>query len=67
MWAAILATAIGPGLLLAGSVAILICCRIARGAGVTLRAWQYTIAGAVLVPVQLIAAVIGLHVTGVLH
>ncbi len=67
LWAAILATAIGPGLLLTGSVATLICRRIARDAGVTLRAWQYSAAGAVLVPVQLIAAVIGLHVTGALH
>ncbi len=67
MWAAILPTAIGPGLLLTGSVATLICRRIARDAGVTLRAWQYTTAGAALVPVQLIAAVMGLHVTGPLH
>ncbi len=67
LWAAILATAIGPGLLLTGSVATLICRRIARDAGVTLRAWQYTLAGAALVPVQLAAAVIGMHVTGALH
>jgi Na+/H+ antiporter NhaD/arsenite permease-like protein len=64
LWAAILATAIGPGLLLTGSVATLICRRIARDAGITLRAWQYTAAGSLLVPAQLTAAIIGLHLTG---
>jgi Na+/H+ antiporter NhaD/arsenite permease-like protein len=67
LWMAILATAIGPGLLLTGSVATLICRRIARDAGATLRAWQYTAAGAILAPAQLAAAVIGLHLTGALH
>ena len=67
LWAAILATAIGPGLLLTGSVATLICRRIARDAGATLRAWQYTTIGAVLAPAQLAAAVTGLHLTSALH
>lgn len=67
LWAAILATAIGPGLLLTGSVATLICRRIARDAGATLRARQYTAVGAVLAPAQLAAAVIGLHLTSALH
>ena len=67
LWAAILATAIGPSLLLTGSVATLICRRIARDAGATLRAWQYTATGAVLVPAQLAAAAIGLHLTSALH
>jgi arsenical pump membrane protein len=66
-WAAILATAIGPGLLLTGSIATLICRRIAREAGASLRAWQFTACGAVLVPVQLAAAVTGLYLTGALH
>ena len=66
LWAAILATAIGPGLLLTGSVATLICRRIARDAGAALSAVQFTAVGAVLVPVQLAAAVIGLHLTGAL-
>ena len=61
LWAAILATAIGPGLLLTGSVATLICRRIARDAGATLRAWQYTAIGAVLAPAQLAVAVVGLE------
>jgi Na+/H+ antiporter NhaD/arsenite permease-like protein len=67
LWAAVLATAIGPNLLLTGSVATLICRRIARDAGTTLRAWQYTATGAVLAPAQLTAAVIGLHLTSALH
>ena len=66
LWAAILATAIGPGLLLTGSVATLICRRIARDAGATLGAWQYTATGAALVPAQFAAAIIGLHLTSAL-
>jgi arsenical pump membrane protein len=61
------ATAIGPGLLLAGSVATVICRRIARDAGTVLSAWQFTAIGAVLVPAQLAAAVTGLHLTGALR
>jgi Na+/H+ antiporter NhaD/arsenite permease-like protein len=67
LWAAILATAIGPGLLLTGSVATVICRRIARDAGTALHSWQYTAAGSVLVPAQLAAAFIGLHLTGALR
>jgi Na+/H+ antiporter NhaD/arsenite permease-like protein len=67
LWAAILAAAIGPGLLVTGSVATLICRRIARDAGASLGAWQFTAAGSLLVPAQLAAAVIGLHLTGALH
>jgi Na+/H+ antiporter NhaD/arsenite permease-like protein len=66
LWAAILATAIGPGLLITGSVATIICRRIARESGAALRAWQVTVIGSVLVPAQLTAAVIGLHLTGAL-
>jgi Na+/H+ antiporter NhaD/arsenite permease-like protein len=67
LWVAILATAIGPGLLITGSVATLICRRIARDAGATLRAWQFTAIGAALVPAQLAVAIIGLHLTGALR
>src|SRR6266700_5623467 len=67
LWAAILATAIGPGLLLTGSVATLICRRIARDAGAALSAVQFTAIGAVLVPAQLAVAVVGLHLTGALR
>lgn len=64
LWAAILATAIGPGLLITGSVATIICRRIAGDCGAVLRAWQFTAIGSALVPAQLTAAVIGLHLTG---
>jgi Na+/H+ antiporter NhaD/arsenite permease-like protein len=67
LWAAILATSIGPGLVLTGSVATLICRRIARDAGATLRASHLAAIGSVLVPAQLAAAVIGLHLTSALH
>ena len=66
LWAAILATAIGPGLLITGSVAAVICRRIARSSGAALRGWQFTAIGSVLLPAQLTAAVIGLHLTGAL-
>jgi Na+/H+ antiporter NhaD/arsenite permease-like protein len=64
LWAAILATAIGPDLLLTGSIATLICRRIARDAGAGLSARRFTAIGCVLVPAQLAVAVIGLHLTG---
>jgi Na+/H+ antiporter NhaD/arsenite permease-like protein len=67
LWPAILATAIGPGLLITGSDATVICRRIARDSGAALRFWQYTAAGSVLVPAQLAAAVLGLHLTGALR
>jgi Na+/H+ antiporter NhaD/arsenite permease-like protein len=66
LWAAILATAIGPGLLITGSVATIIGRRLAAESGAALRAWQVTAIGLVLVPAQLTAAVIGLHLTGAL-
>ncbi len=67
LWAAILATAIGPDLLITGSVATLICRRIARHAGTTLSAWQFTAIGSALIPAQLAAATLGLHITGALR
>ena len=66
LWAAILATAIGPGLLITGSVATIICRRIAMESGATLRTWQFTLIGSALMPAQLVVAVIGLHLTGAL-
>jgi arsenical pump membrane protein len=66
LWAAILATTIGPGLLVTGSVATLITRRIARDGHARLSAWQFSATGLVLVPAQLAAATLGLHLTGVL-
>jgi arsenical pump membrane protein len=66
LWAAILATTIGPNLLITGSVATLITRRIARDAGARLTAWQFSAIGVALVPAQLAAATLGLHITGAL-
>ena len=66
LWAAILATTAGPGLLVTGSVATLITRRIARDGNTRLSAWQFTAVGLALVPAQLTAATLGLHITGVL-
>jgi arsenical pump membrane protein len=66
LWAAILATTIGPGLLVTGSVATLITRRIARDGNTRLSAWQFTAIGLALVPAQLAAATLGLHLTGAL-
>jgi arsenical pump membrane protein len=66
LWAAILATTIGPNLLITGSVATLITRRIARDAGARLSAWQFSAIGLALVPAQLAAGTIGLHIAGAL-
>jgi arsenical pump membrane protein len=67
LWAAILAATIGQNLLVTGSVATLIARRIARDGGAGLGAGRFSAVGAVLVPAQLAAAVLGLHVTGALR
>src|SRR5580704_666596 len=67
LWAAILTATIGPNLLVTGSVATLIARRIARDGGAGLGAGRFSAVGAVLVPAQLAAAVLGLHVTGALR
>ena len=67
LWAAILGTTIGPDLLITGSVATLITRRIARDAGARLAIWQFSAIGAALVPAQLTAATLGLHITGILR
>jgi arsenical pump membrane protein len=64
LWAAILAITIGPDIIITGSVASLIARRIARDSGTQLSAWQFSAVGIVLVPLQLAAATLGLHVTG---
>jgi Na+/H+ antiporter NhaD/arsenite permease-like protein len=66
LWAAILATTVAPNLLITGSVATLITRRIARDSGARFTAWQFSAIGAALVPAQLAAAILGLHITGAL-
>jgi arsenical pump membrane protein len=67
LWAAILATTVGPNLLITGSVATLISRRIARDAGASLPAGWFTALGVALVPAQLAVATLGLHITGALR
>jgi arsenical pump membrane protein len=61
LWPAVLATTIGPNLLITGSVATLISRRIATGAGVRFSAWRFSVIGLILVPVQFALAMLGLH------
>lgn len=65
-WAAVLALAIGPNLLLTGSVASLICRRLARNHETAFRVSTYTLLGAMLLPAQMLVAALGLHLTGAL-
>jgi arsenical pump membrane protein len=63
-WAAVLATDVGPNVFLSGSVATLICRRIARDGGVRLDTVRFSLLGLLVLPWQLLAAVVGLHATG---
>ena len=67
LWAAILATTIGPNLIITGSVATVICRRITRDAGATFKAWQFSAAGSALLPAQFAVAMLGLHIAGALR
>jgi hypothetical protein len=49
----------GPDLVITGSVATLICRRIARDVGAGLSAWQFTAIGAALIPAQFAVATLG--------
>ena len=66
LWAAILATTVGPNLVITGSVATLITRRMARDAGARLTTWQFSAIGIALIPAQLAVASLGLHVIGAL-
>jgi Na+/H+ antiporter NhaD/arsenite permease-like protein len=48
-------------------VATLISRRIAHDGGARLSAWQFSVIGLALVPAQLAAATLGLHITGALN
>lgn len=65
-WAAVLGLAIGPNLLLTGSVASLISRRIAHDRGAEFSVVTFTMVGAALLPVQLLLALAGLRLTGAL-
>lgn len=63
-WAAVLAMAVGPNLLLTGSVASLICRRIAHDRQAGFGAVTFTLLGTALLPAQLLVAWGGLMLTG---
>lgn len=65
-WGAVMGLAIGPNLLLTGSVASVLVRRMAREGGVDIPLRTFTVVGLVLVPLQLAAAFLGLHLTGAL-
>jgi Na+/H+ antiporter NhaD/arsenite permease-like protein len=58
---------IGPNLFLTGSVATVICRRIAREGGADLDPLRFTLVGLALVPLQLAAGAVGLLASGALH
>jgi arsenical pump membrane protein len=62
-WATVLAMAIGPNLLLTGSVATIICRRMAREAGADFDPVRFSLVGVVLTPALLIVAFAGLHLS----
>jgi Na+/H+ antiporter NhaD/arsenite permease-like protein len=66
-WAMVLAMAIGPNLLVTGSIATIICRRIARDDGVSFGIATFSLLGLAFVPLEVAAAVAGLFVTGALH
>lgn len=63
-WAEVLALALGPNLLITGSIAGLIARGLAAEAGVRFSALGFTLVGAALLPLQLAVAVVGLVATG---
>lgn len=67
LWAAILGMAIGPNLIVTGSVATLICRRIARDGGGRSTAFRFSILGLALVPLQLAVAFLGLRLVGAMR
>jgi Na+/H+ antiporter NhaD/arsenite permease-like protein len=65
-WTAILAMSIGANLFLTGSVATVICRRLAHESGVRFSLVTFTLVGAALLPIQLAIAFVGLRLTGAL-
>lgn len=63
-WPAVLGLAVGPNLVVTGSLATLISRRIARDGGSGFAVGWFTLVGWLLVPAQLLIAVAGLRLTG---
>jgi len=60
-WAAIWSMAMGPNLLVTGSVASIICRRIALDHGVRFESLRFSVLGAVMLPLQFVAACAGVQ------
>ncbi|MGH2596176.1 MAG: SLC13 family permease [Actinomycetota bacterium] len=65
-WAAVLAMAIGPNLLVTGSLATVICRSMAREAGAVLDPVRFSLVGLALTPVLLVTAFVGLRIGRIL-
>jgi Na+/H+ antiporter NhaD/arsenite permease-like protein len=65
-WTAILAMSIGANLSLTGSVATVICRRLAHESGARFSLSTFTIVGVTLLPIQLAIAFVGLLLSGAL-
>ena len=65
-WGAILGLALGPNLVLTGSVASLIARRIARDGSAGFGAVRFSLVGVTILPLQILLALLGLRLTGAL-
>ncbi len=63
-WAAICSMAMGPNLLVTGSIASIICRRIALSHGVGFGSVTFSLMGALTLPIQFLAACAGLRLVG---
>ncbi len=63
-WAAVLGLAIGPNLVLTGSIASLIARRLAMHAGTRFPVMEFSALGGAMLPLQLLLALLGLAVSG---
>jgi Na+/H+ antiporter NhaD/arsenite permease-like protein len=63
-WAAIWSMAMGPNLLVTGSVASIICRRSALDHGIRFESVTFSVLGAVMLPLQFVAACVGLQLVG---
>ncbi|GEM_PF-1664486 len=63
-WAAILGLAMGPNLLVTGSLATVLCRRLALDRGAGFSAWRFSALGLFLLPIQALTAASFLHVAG---
>ncbi|HEY1330864.1 MAG TPA: hypothetical protein VGH10_05250 [Actinomycetota bacterium] len=66
-WAAILAMSAGANLFVVGSVATVLCRRLARESGAAFSVWRFTAVGVALLPIQIAVACAGLRLSGAIR